>query len=273
LPHTSNKSERFSISSNQGDVIGVGIDGNGNIVWKNVSIVINEISQDCGLTLLPPNHFIENTDTEENFKQWQEKGYSFSLESIYQRKEFRRERLLNEIKSKLEEKKRLLILGKSGTSKTTLLMEIICDYFDNGYLVLYNLGEDILKNTNTIIEKIKGLAHGGNKVLIVVDNVHSTGTSLIFNIIKRIQLLGKGKRDNILFLLAARTPEFDWAVERNLFGDADLIHNIHLLFDNGHRFIVNYFEKEEVKEFIQMYQDILNLSKQYHTFESLCRQP
>jgi len=56
----------IEIKENKGDVIGVSIDGNGNIIWKNVSIVINEFSQDCGLTLLPPNHFKENTVIEEN---------------------------------------------------------------------------------------------------------------------------------------------------------------------------------------------------------------
>ena len=113
--------DKSNISGNQGDIIGVGIDGNGNIIWKNVSIVINELSQDCGLTLLPPNHFKENSDTIENFQQWREKGYPFSLESVYQTKSLDEKKILNEIKEKLEEKKRLLLLGESGTSKTTLL--------------------------------------------------------------------------------------------------------------------------------------------------------
>ncbi len=115
---------------------------------KNVDIVINELLEDCGITLLSQNHFKENTDTIENFQQWKEKGYSFSLESVYQGKEFRRGRVVNEIKSNLETKKRLLLLGESGTSKTTLLMEIICDYFNEGYTVLYNLGDDDLRNTH-----------------------------------------------------------------------------------------------------------------------------
>ena len=137
--------DKINVTGNQGDIIGIGIDGNGNIIGKNVSIVINEFSQDCGLTLLHPNHFIENADTEENVQQWREKGYQFSLESIYKHNEFRREKILKEIRDKLEDKKRLLILGESGTSKTTLLKEIICDYFDNDYRVLYNLGDDIVK--------------------------------------------------------------------------------------------------------------------------------
>ena len=97
----------FDIKENKGDVIGIGVDGNGNIIGKIISVVINEFSQVCGLSFIPPNYFKENTDTEENFNQWKEKGYSFSISSIYQRKEFRREKILNEIKDKLEDKKRL----------------------------------------------------------------------------------------------------------------------------------------------------------------------
>ena len=69
-------------------------------------------------------------------------------------------------------------MGESGTSKTTLLMEIMCDYFDKGYRVLYNLGDDDLRNTNTITEKVKELAYANNKILVVVDNVHRTKNGL-----------------------------------------------------------------------------------------------
>ncbi len=80
------KNSRYiGIIDNNRDIIGVGIDGNGNIIWKNVSIIVNEFFDDCGLTLLPPNHFKDNTDTEENVQQWREKGYQLSLESIYKK--------------------------------------------------------------------------------------------------------------------------------------------------------------------------------------------
>ena len=128
------KSKEITISESQGDVIGVDVDGNGNIIGKNISVVINEFSEGHGLTLIHPNYFKENTDTEEDFQNWL-KGYSFSLPSIYQKKEYRREKVISEIQRKLEEKKKVLLLGKSGTSKSTLLMEIICDYFNQGYKV------------------------------------------------------------------------------------------------------------------------------------------
>jgi len=60
----------ISINENKDDVMGVGISGDGTIILKNVDIVINELSEDYGITLLSQNHFKENTDTVENFQQW-----------------------------------------------------------------------------------------------------------------------------------------------------------------------------------------------------------
>ena len=56
-----------------------------------------------------------------------------------QKKEYRRSALINEIKSMLEDKRRMLLVGESGTSKSTILMEILTDYFVEGYEILYNL--------------------------------------------------------------------------------------------------------------------------------------
>ena len=259
--------DKINVTGNQGDIIGIGIDGNGNIIGKNVSIVINELSQDCGLTLLHPNHFIENADTEENVQQWREKGYQFSLEAVYKHNEFRREKILKEIRDKLEDKKRLLILGESGTSKTTLLKEIICDYFDKNYRVLYNLGDDIVKDANTITEKIKGLAYANNRVLVVIDDVHSHNNHLIFSVIKKLQPLNKEKKDNILFLLAARQPDYDWVFEKNLWNDTDSIENVEELFNENYKYQIPYFELDEVKDFIFKYGIFLSEYRKYKTIE------
>ncbi len=82
--------------------------------------------------------------------------------------------------------------------------------------------------------------------------------ALIFNVIKNLQSLNKEKKNNLRFLLSARQPEFDWALERNLFQDISLVQKIKSLFDNDYKSIVKYFEKEEVKEFIEKYRSYLN---------------
>ena len=142
----------IAISGVKGDLIGVGVDGNNNIIFKELNINIsNEFIGTYGLNVLSRDHFKEFKGTEENFKGWI-KGFPFSLESIYNHKDFRRETLLSNIKEMLENQKRLLLLGESGTSKRTLLMEIMCDYFDNGYVVLYNFGEEEPKNAMQIVQ-------------------------------------------------------------------------------------------------------------------------
>ena len=172
-------------------------------------------------------------------------------------KSYKRQNVIDEIKQKLESKNRLLILGESGTSKSILLMEIICDYFKEGYKILYNL-EGELQNENTIIDRIKELVDAKNKVLIVVDNVHTEKTSKIFNVIKNLPTAYKNK--DVLFLLAARQPEFKWMIERST--DSSIVEKIEFLFDiknenkknNSTVYDVKNFSEEEIKGFIKKYE-------------------
>jgi hypothetical protein len=61
---------RIEIGDVKGDVIGVGITGNGNTIFKATNVFINEVKQQYGLRLIELNHFEENKRTDENFKQW-----------------------------------------------------------------------------------------------------------------------------------------------------------------------------------------------------------
>ena len=89
------------------------------------------------------------------------------------------------------------------------------DYFVEGYEVLYNLDSAEIKNGQRLVSFIeKRLAHG-DKILVVVDNVHSERTSAIFYAIDVIIYSYKYVR-NIRFLLAARIPEYDWFVKDRL---------------------------------------------------------
>jgi predicted AAA+ superfamily ATPase len=108
----------------------------------------------------------------------------------------------------LEGKRRLLLVGESGTSKTTILMEILTDYFDEGYEILYNLDGPKIKNGPQLVTFIENRIHKGDKILVVVDDVHYERTSAIFYAMDVI-LSSFRYIQNIMFLLAARLPEYD----------------------------------------------------------------
>jgi|SRR5215204_3534618 len=129
-------SSPVDIQNTTGDVIGIGVSGSGNIIGKDIHIVINE-AQSYGLNLLSASYFNEHKSTEQDLKDWRN-GFSFKLEAIKEKRELRRS-IIDRVKIKLERERRLLILGESGTSKSTILMEIICEYFDCGYKTLQQL--------------------------------------------------------------------------------------------------------------------------------------
>ena len=140
--------------------------------------------------------------------------FQFNIKSIYYEKEYRREELLNKIKTKLEKDNRLLLFGESGTSKSIILIEILCDYLKNGYKIFHNLdpvsignssGE--IKNIQYIENTILKLVETGKNVLVVVDNVHNKTISDIFSVMKRIRdNHNEDKFKKITFLLSARQP-------------------------------------------------------------------
>jgi ABC-type oligopeptide transport system ATPase subunit len=80
-----------------------------------------------------------------------------------------------------------LIVGESGTSKSTILMEIIYDYYDQGYEILWNRDDASMKEGIPIINFIKDLLkNDGSKVLVAVDNVNDERTSAIFYVMDQI---------------------------------------------------------------------------------------
>ena len=253
-----------SIRDNKGDVIGVGIDGSGNIIAKD--IIIYQVKRDFNLSPLTREYLERHSNTEDDFKGWLT-GFPLSLPSIYQKREYRRKNVISLIKDKLDENNRILLLGESGTSKTTLLMEIMCDYLEKDYTILYSFGNEELKNENELTDTLEGLAEAGNKILVAIDNIHDKKTSLIFHVINNLSTLSNEKIQNVHFILAARIPEFDWVLEKNLWNDSDAIENIEKLFDEDYKYPVPYFELDEVKDFIVKYKDFLYIDRKYKSIE------
>jgi tetratricopeptide (TPR) repeat protein len=175
-----------------------------------------------------------------------------------QKKEFRRSALVDEIKSRLESRRRLLLVGESGTSKTTILMEVLTDYFAEGYEILYNLEGAEIKNGPQLVRFIEDRLERGDKILVVVDNVHTERTSAIFYAMD-ITISSYKYIQNIRFLLAARIPEYDWFIRDRLNQVKEGKESIRK-FSKDPEFRYQptstdllYFTKDEIKGFIKKY--------------------
>jgi tetratricopeptide (TPR) repeat protein/GTPase SAR1 family protein len=227
-----------------------------------ISKLQSQIYQTNGLSWLPRNYFEDHVSTAEDTKNWKN-GFAFSLSSIKQEKEFRRSALINDIKSRLESRRRLLLTGQSGTSKTTILMEILTDYFDKDYEILYNFDGAEIKNGPLLVNFIQDRLASGDKILVVVDNVHSERTSAIFYAMDEI-ISSFTFIQNIRFLLAARIPEYESLVKDRLNKVGEGKESI-IKFSKDPEFRYTrketkpydplFFTKDEIKGFIKKYTD------------------
>jgi tetratricopeptide (TPR) repeat protein len=231
-------------------VIGIGVSGDGNIIGKDITVVINE-AQSYGLTLLAANYFKEHKTTDQDLEDWKN-GFSFKLEAIKEKRELRRS-VVDTVRIKLEREHRLLIVGESGTSKSTILMEVICEYFDRGYTILYNFGETEIKNSIDLVKFIEGLLKGNNKVLIAVDNVHTERTAAVFYVIDQLSNYELSK--NLSFVLTARLPEFDWLVNDRLNRVEESYRQPIRKFSqlSQYRYEVEPFTEKDIEGFIKTY--------------------
>jgi ABC-type multidrug transport system fused ATPase/permease subunit len=101
-----------------------------------------ELLNSYGLHWLARDYFEFYKSSKLDLDKWR-KGFEFELHSIKSRQELRRERVINDIKTKLENERKILIIGQSGSSKSTILMELMCDYFDAGYEIFFNRDKGI----------------------------------------------------------------------------------------------------------------------------------
>jgi tetratricopeptide (TPR) repeat protein len=212
--------------------------------------------QACGLNWLHADYFQFHTNTEKDFENWK-KGFSFELQSIKMKKELRRE-VIDDITKKLDNEGKLLILGESGTSKTTILMEIMCDFFDRGFEIFYNYGDSDIRNMNKLINLIEAILKDGNKILVAIDNAHEERTSPVFYVIDKI--FSSHLTGNLKLILTARLPEFDLFVKDRLDKVPEGIRKsiAKLTSDPNFKYQLPYFTKEETKKFIRLYSDIID---------------
>ena len=242
-----------NISNSAGVIIGSNIRIEGGI---NVTTVIQEIKS-FGLNFLPSDYFQIYKSSQEDLDEWKN-GFPFELHSIMEELVFKRSNIINEIITKLDDNNgdhALLLLGKSSTSKGTLLMDIMCHYFKNNYIVFYNYGEEEIKNIYDLETSLRNRLKDGNKILVAVDNVHDKRTVGIFSVIDSLRSYEE-KKDNIRFILTARQPEFDRLIEDRL-GEisSESIRKSIRKLSTKLKFEIPNFDPNEIKEFIKKYKD------------------
>ena len=113
---------------------------------------------------------------------------------------------MSAIRLQMEKEGKIMLFGNMGMSKTTLFYELLCDYYDEDYFVLFNTSEPIIniKNVFDFINELL-LKDDKLKILIGVDNAHSTEKIEIFTLIDKMKnSLHAGR---ILFLLTSRPHE------------------------------------------------------------------
>ncbi|HSF51526.1 MAG TPA: tetratricopeptide repeat protein [Nitrososphaeraceae archaeon] len=252
----------ISINGVGGNVTVTIIDGSNNKTDIRIDDFENSFPQECGLTFLYNDPYRkDSSNTSTHFSDWV-KGFQFNIKSVYYEREYRREGLLNKIKTKLEQDQRLLLLGESGTSKSIILMEILCDYLKLDYKILHNLdpvsignssGE--IKNIQYIENTILKLVEAKKNVIVLVDDVHNKTISDIFSVMKRIRDYNEDIFKKITFLLSARQPDFEQAMTGGGIFHAETKDRIDLLFDDPKREPIPYFSQEEVKGFIEKYRE------------------
>lgn len=155
------------------------------------------------------------------------------------KRELRREGLIADIKSKLENQGKLLIVGQSGSSKTTILMELMCDYFHAGYEVLYNYGTTDIKNVDGLMNFIEDILRSDKKILVAIDNAHREETYPIFYFV-----------DELSYPLLASKLKIIMTTRKPIRKSITKLHA-------GPNFIYHLpdFTKEEVKELVKRYSE------------------
>ena len=145
----------------------------------------NELYHSYGLTWLPKDYFEFHKSNRNDLDNWR-KGFPFELPSIKSRQELRREGLIGDIKARLEKEKKILIIGQSGRLKSTILMELMCDYFDAGYEIFYNEGMSELKNIDGLVNFIESRLKMNERILVAIDDAHNDRTNPIFYVIDKL---------------------------------------------------------------------------------------
>jgi len=219
--------------------------------------IYNLISQfnSRGLNLLTADYFNNYESKDENYENWK-KGFDFELEDIKSDKDFKRTDLIIDLLDRLESQGAVLITGIQGIGKTTILMDIICELFEKGKTILYNMDNSDLPTISELSGFFEELLESNNDLYVVIDNVHSINMSVMFYLWDRLSSHQRAK--NIKYLFSARQPEYDRLVWNqlnlvNLEKHRESIRKFNLKTERI--FEIPEFSEDEIKGFMLKYPD------------------
>lgn len=206
-----------------------------------------------GLNLLTQEYFDNYISDDKNLENWK-RGFDFQLQDIKSNKHFKRVDLVRNIIDKLEGEHTLLITGTQGIGKTTILMEIICELFEKGKTVLFNLDNSELPPISDLIGFLEEVLENNTEPYIVIDNVHSLNMAIIFHLWDKLSSHSKGNK--IKFLFSARQPAYDRLIQNNLNlveieRHRESIRKFNLISDRI--FEIPKFSPEEIRDFMLKY--------------------
>ena len=102
-----------------------------------------------------------------------------------------------------------IVYGKPYYGKSVILRRIMFEQIDKGYAVIF--GNGIHANDNDLIKFLERIRHNFPKILIIADDVHKTGSEVLFKAFNHFFDKSTTDTNVIRFLFAAREEEFDIA--------------------------------------------------------------
>ena len=212
-----------------------------------------------GLVYLYPNYF--DNYNKDNLEDWKN-GFEFNLFPIKTGQEIKREHVLREILSKLKSQLLLILVGELGSSKTTILNEIVC-YFNSSDYYTFLVENIEPKDVSVITTSLERFLNRKKKIFVACDNILSQKAISLLEIIKKINQ--HRFRGNIKFLVTAISPDLynliNYQMSLPIYAVNAFEHISSLLYLTRKRdniYEIPPFTIEETKNFILRYDEKLD---------------
>jgi hypothetical protein len=208
---------------------------------------------------LYPNYF--DNYNKDNLEDWKN-GFEFNLFPIKTGQEIKREHVLREILSKLKSQLLLILVGELGSSKTTILNEIVC-YFNSSDYYTFLVENIEPKDVSVITTSLERFLNRKKKIFVACDNILSQKAISLLEIIKKINQ--HRFRGNIKFLVTAISPDLynliNYQMSLPIYAVNAFEHISSLLYLTRNRdniYEIPPFTIEETKNFILRYDEKLD---------------